>query len=70
MTIVNGWTLFAHPLFLEQVQRLMAASRGQVFLAGLLGAFMLTVPVVNLLAPLLVAAAMVHVWKQAAQPRS
>ena len=25
MTIVNGWTLFAHPLFLEQVQRLSAA---------------------------------------------
>ncbi len=55
---------------LEQVQHLMAASRGRVFLAGLLGAFLLTVPVVNLLAPLLVAAAMVHVWKQAALSRS
>lgn len=25
MTIVNGWTLYAHPLFLEQLERLTAA---------------------------------------------
>lgn len=50
-----------------EVKRLLAAGRRQVFLAGLAGAFLLTVPLVNLVAPLLVAAAMVHVWKQAAR---
>jgi toxin YhaV len=25
MTIINGWTLYAHPLFSDQLDRLMAA---------------------------------------------
>jgi CysZ protein len=47
-----------------EMQRALAAGRGKVFLTGLVGAFLLTVPLLNLIAPLLVAAAMVHIWKE------
>jgi CysZ protein len=42
-------------------QRLRQAQRGRLFVAGLLIAGLLTIPLVNLLAPLIAAAFMVHV---------
>lgn len=43
-----------------QAIRLRQAFRGQMFLAGVVIAFLMTVPVVNLLAPMVATAALVH----------
>lgn len=45
---------------LDQARRLRQAYKGQLFLAGVIIAFMMTVPIVNLIAPLIATAAMVH----------
>lgn len=47
----------------EEVQRLRQAHRWRIFLTGALTAFLLTVPFVNLVAPILGTAAMVHVFE-------
>ena len=47
-------------LELTKAKRLWRTCRGQVFLAGLIIAFMMTIPVINLLAPVVAAVAMVH----------
>jgi len=44
----------------DQARRLRQAYKGQLFLAGVVIAFMMTVPIVNLIAPLIATAAMVH----------
>ncbi len=44
----------------DAARRLRLAHRGELFLAGVVMAFLLTVPVVNLLAPVVITAAMVH----------
>ena len=49
-------------------KRLRRARSGSVFIAGGIVAFLLTVPVVNLIAPVIGAAAMVHLverWRRA-----
>ena len=46
-----------------QARRLRQAHRGELFLAGVVMAFLLTLPVVNLLAPVVVTAAMVHLFE-------
>lgn len=46
-----------------QARRLRLAHRGELFLAGVVMAFLLTLPVVNLLAPVVVTAAMVHLFE-------
>lgn len=43
--------------------RMRRAHRGRILLAGMLTAFLLTIPLVNLLVPLLATAAMVHIFK-------
>ena len=45
---------------LDQARRLRQAYKGQLFLAGVVIAFMMTVPIINLIAPLIATAAMVH----------
>ncbi len=45
------------------VRSLMRAHRGQLFAAGIVIAFLLTVPVINLLAPIVATAAMVHLFE-------
>jgi uncharacterized protein involved in cysteine biosynthesis len=52
----------------RDVRRLARTHRWRIFLAGLVGAFVLTLPVLNLLAPLVATAAMVHLWKDIAGP--
>jgi uncharacterized protein involved in cysteine biosynthesis len=47
----------------EEVTELRRAYRGRVFLAGVLTAFLLTVPLVNLVAPIVGTAAMVHLFE-------
>lgn len=44
----------------DQVRQLRRAFRGQVYLAGVVIVFMMTIPIVNLIAPLIATAAMVH----------
>ncbi len=44
----------------EQARYLRQAHKGQLFLAGVVIAFMMTVPIVNLIAPVIATAAMVH----------
>ena len=44
----------------DQARRLRQAYKVQLFLAGVVIAFMMTVPIVNLIAPLIATAAMVH----------
>lgn len=46
-----------------EAEMLRKAHRGQLFFFGVLIALMLTVPVVNLLAPIIAAAAMVHLFE-------
>jgi len=46
-----------------QARRLRLAHRGELFLAGVIMAFLLTLPLVNLLAPVLITAAMVHLFE-------
>ena len=56
----------------EQARRLRKAHRGKLFIAGVATALLLTIPVVNLLAPVVVTAAMVHLfenWRKDAAPR-
>ncbi len=50
--------------------RLRKANAGRVFLAGALIAVLATLPFVNLVAPLIGAAAMTHVFKRTAQDRA
>ncbi|HUN53331.1 MAG TPA: EI24 domain-containing protein [Candidatus Sulfotelmatobacter sp.] len=45
-------------------RKLRKAFRGRVFLAGVAVSFLLTLPVVNLLTPLLATAAMVHIFQE------
>lgn len=47
----------------EEARALRAAYKGRLFLAGVVAAFLLTVPLVNLLAPLIATAAMVHLFQ-------
>ena len=44
-------------------RRLRKSLRGQIFLSGVAISFLLTLPVVNLLVPLLATAAMVHIFQ-------
>ena len=44
----------------DQVRHLRHAYKGQLFLAGVVIAFMMTIPIVNLIAPVIATAAMVH----------
>lgn len=46
-----------------EVRALRSAYRGRLFVAGLIVAFLLTVPIINLLAPIIGTAAMVHVFQ-------
>ena len=48
------------------VRELERRHRGRIFRAGIVGAIVLTVPVLNLVAPLVATAAMVHLWKDLA----
>ncbi len=48
---------------LEEARRLRKAHRGKLFIAGVATALLLTIPVVNLLAPVVVTAAMVHLFE-------
>ena len=55
----------------EEARRLRKTNRGKVFVAGVATALLLTIPVVNLLAPVVVTAAMVHLfesWRKEASP--
>jgi len=57
----------------EEVRRIRKAHRGKLFVAGVATALLLTIPVVNLLAPVVITAAMVHLfenWRQDAAPRT
>ncbi|MBC8339858.1 MAG: EI24 domain-containing protein [Rhodospirillales bacterium] len=47
----------------DAARRLRLAHRWEMFLAGVVMAFLLTVPVVNLLAPIVITAAMVHLFE-------
>lgn len=47
-----------------EAQALRAVYRGRLFVAGLLVAFLLTVPIINLLAPVVATAAMVHLFER------
>lgn len=47
----------------EEARELRRAHRGRLFLAGALTAFLLTVPLVNLVAPIVGTAAMVHLFE-------
>jgi CysZ protein len=68
---VNGWLLsreyfgMVATRHVDPVQEraLRRAQRGRVFLAGCLIAFLFTIPIVNLAAPLIGTALMVHVFK-------
>ena len=56
----------------EEARRLRKAHRGKLFIAGVATALLLTIPVVNLLAPVVVTAAMVHLfenWRKDADSR-
>ena len=44
----------------DQARHLRQAHKGQLFLAGVVIAFMMTLPIVNLIAPVIATAAMVH----------
>ena len=48
---------------LAEAERLRRAHRGQLFFSGVLIALMLTIPVVNLLAPIVATAAMIHLFE-------
>ena len=50
-------------LDLAEAKALRKARRGPLFLTGVLIALLLTVPVVNLLAPIIATAAMVHLFE-------
>ena len=55
----------------EEARRLRKTNRGKVFVAGVATALLLTIPVVNLLAPVVVTAVMVHLfesWRKEASP--
>ena len=52
----------------DQVTRLRRKNAGKLFLTGVAIAFLLTVPIVNLFAPIIGVAAMVHVFKGLARP--
>ncbi len=57
----------------EEARRLRKAHRGTVFLTGVVTALLLTIPVVNLLAPVVVTATMVHLfenWRKNAAPET
>ena len=47
----------------DAARRLRRAHRGELFVAGVVMAFLLTLPVVNLLAPVVITAAMVHLFE-------
>ena len=47
----------------DQVRHLRQAHKGQLFLAGVVIAFMMTIPVVNLIASVIATAAMVHLMQ-------
>lgn len=49
----------------EEVRHLRRANRGTVFIAGVLIAFLMAIPLVNLLTPLFATAFMVHIFKKA-----
>ena len=52
-------------------RRVRRRVRGQVFMAGVLIAILLTVPFVNLVAPIIATAAMVHLlhgWRERLEP--
>jgi CysZ protein len=54
----------------DNIDHLRRAHRGQVFLAGVVAAVLLTIPVINLLTPVLTVAAMVHLvetWRNKSQ---
>jgi len=69
--VVNGFLLSREYMELaglrhldgKSVRSLRRKNRGYVFLAGCLIAFLFTVPGVNLIAPIIGAAFMVHVFK-------
>ena len=44
----------------DQARHLRQVHKGQLFLAGVVIAFMMTLPIVNLIAPVIATAAMVH----------
>jgi uncharacterized protein involved in cysteine biosynthesis len=54
----------------QGVRELRRANRARVFLAGVLTAFLLTVPIVNLVAPIVGTAAMVHLLERLRQARA
>ena len=51
-----------------QVARLRRKNAGRLFLTGVAFAFLLTIPVVNLIAPIIGVAAMVHIFKGLGKP--
>ena len=51
-----------------QAARLRRKNAGKLFLTGVVFAFLLTIPVVNLMAPIIGVAAMVHIFKGLARP--
>ncbi len=56
----------------DEARHLRKANRGKLFIAGVATALLLTIPLVNLLAPVVVTAAMVHLfenWRKDAAPR-
>jgi len=48
----------------EEARRLRKAHRGKLFLTGAVMALLLTLPVVNLLAPVVITATMVHLFER------
>ncbi len=51
-----------HPL--EEVTRLRKRNGGELYMMGIVIAFSLTIPIVNLVAPIVATAAMVHLYKK------
>ena len=54
---------------LEETRHLRKAHRGRLFLAGIVIAFLFTVPGLNLVAPVIATAAMVHLFENFRTPR-
>jgi len=54
---------------LEEVRNLRKAHRGRLFLAGIVIAFLFTVPGLNLVAPVIATAAMVHLFENFRTPQ-
>ena len=54
---------------LEEVRNLRKAHRGRLFLAGIVIAFLFTVPGLNLVAPVIATAVMVHLFEDFRTPQ-